>query len=137
MKCLQEHLQYCLRCKINSGLNEVINGQYLGIKSIKDNFESLDWYFVAGKDAELKDRLIFPFGSGENLHGSFFNLDGALEIAVRSKKAQSNCISKMAYQKWRRKSTLRVVDRQHSCSTSSPKSKESMSKSLIPSITKI
>lgn len=137
MKCLQEHLQYCLRCKIKSGLNEVINGQCLGIKSIKDNFESLDWYFVAGKDAELKDRLIFPFGSRGNLHGRFFNLDGALEIAVRSKKAQSNCISKMAYQKCRRKSTLRVVGRQHSCSIPSPRSKESISKSLIPSITKI
>ena len=76
-----------MRCKIKSGLNEVINGQCLGIKSIKDNFESLDWYFVAGKDAELKDRLIFPFGSRGNLHGRFFNLDGALEIAVRSKKS--------------------------------------------------
>ena len=64
--------------------------QYLGIKSVKDNFKSLDWYFVVRKDAELKDGPIFPFGNGENLHDSFINLGGAIKIAVRSKETQSS-----------------------------------------------
>ena len=88
-------------------------GKYLGIRNIRDNFKDFPSHYTRLR-SEVEG--VVPYstpGRTKNPHDIFINLDGSIEMAVRSKKTQGSCLSKMAYQERCRKNTRRTSTSDH------------------------
>ena len=88
-------------------------GKYLGIRNIGDNFKDFPSHYTRPRSEIQVGGLTAPLGRKKNSNDIFINLDGSIEMAVRSKKTQGSCLSKMAYQERRRKNTRRTSTSHH------------------------
>ena len=63
--------------------------KYLGIEDIKNNFKDFSSHYTCPR-SDLKGVSLTPsFGRTKNPHDIFINLDGSIEMAVRSKKTRA------------------------------------------------
>ena len=64
-------------------------GKYLGIRNIRDNFKEFSSHHARPR-SEIEDVVPYDtLGRTENPHDIFFNLDGSIEMAIRSKKPKA------------------------------------------------
>ena len=63
-------------------------GKYLGIEKIKDNFKDFPSHYTCARSKIEGACLTGLLGRAKNSHDVFINLDGSMEMAVRSKKAK-------------------------------------------------
>ena len=63
--------------------------KYLGIEKIKHNFKDFPWYHTPPRSDLEGEALTDPLGKARNPHDIFIDLDGSIEMAVRSKKPKA------------------------------------------------
>ena len=85
-------------------------GEYIGIRNIGDNLKDFPSHYTCLKlDLEGYGRTA-PLGRKKSPYDIFINLDGSVEMAVRSKKPKAvpliNCLSKKDIEK--KKNTWRT-----------------------------
>ena len=83
------------------------SGRYLGILDIRNNFKELYWYFAANADIRMGISRTPTLGRAENAHDIFINLDGAIQVAVQSKKPTA-----VALVKWLTKKGAEKVEKE-------------------------
>ena len=91
-------------------------GKYLGIEDIKHNFKDLPSHYTrprseigAGSHATPSPPPMPPIlGRTKNPHDIFLNLDGSIEMAVRSKKPKA-----VALVKWLTKKGIEKIQEEH------------------------
>ena len=88
-------------------------GKCLGIRNIGDNFKDFPSHYARPRSEVEAGGLTAPLGRTKNPHDIFINLDGSIEMAVRSRKTKGNCFSKMADQEQCRKNTRRTSTSHH------------------------
>ena len=83
-------------------------GKYLGIEDIKNNFKGFSSHYTHPR-LNLNEVDLFSFlGRTKKPHDIFINLDGSIEIAVRSKKPNA-----VALVKWLTKKGMGIVPEEH------------------------
>ena len=87
-------------------------GRYLGIQNIRDNFKDFPFHLTRTRSeiesVGVSDDLSGMRGGGKNPHDAFVNLDGALEIAVRSRKPKA-----VALVNWLAKKGVEKLEEDH------------------------
>ena len=69
-------------------------GKYLGIRTKGDNFKDFPSHYTRHRSEIEAAGLTAPLGRTKNLHDIFINLDGSIEMAVRSKKPKAVALVK-------------------------------------------
>ena len=83
-------------------------GKYLGIEDIRHNFKDFPSHYTRPR-SDLKGGGLTPsLGRTKIPHGIFINLDGSIEMAVRSKKPKS-----VALVKWITKKGIEKIQEEH------------------------
>ena len=83
-------------------------GKYLGIEDIRHNFKDFPSHYTSPR-SDLKGGGLTPsLGRTKIPHGIFINLDGSIEMAVRSKKPKS-----VALVKWITKKGIEKIQEEH------------------------
>ena len=88
-------------------------GKYLGIRNIGDNFKDFSSHHVCPR-SEIEGVVRYDtFGRTKNPHDIFINLDGPIEMAVRSKKPKAVALIKWLNKKGVEKNTRRTSTSHH------------------------
>ena len=82
-------------------------GKYLGIRNIRDNFKEFSSHHAHPRSEIEGVSVMDTLWRAKNPHDIFINLDGAIEIAVRSKKPRA-----VALIKWLTKKGVEKIDHQ-------------------------
>ena len=83
-------------------------GKYLGMEDIKNNFKGFSSHYTHHRLNLNEVDLSSSLGRTKNPHDIFINLDGSIEIAVRSKKPNA-----VALVKWLTKKGMGIVQEEH------------------------
>ena len=83
-------------------------GKYLGIRNIRDNFKEFSSHHVHPRSEIEGVSATDTLWRAKNPHDIFINLDGAIEIAVRSKKPRA-----VALIKWLTKKGVEKIEEDH------------------------
>ena len=83
-------------------------GKYLGIENIKHNFKDFPLHYTLHILDLQGGGLTTPLGRAKSPHDIFINLDGSMEIAVRSKKSKA-----VALVKWLTKKDIEKIQEEH------------------------
>ena len=86
-------------------------GKYLGIEDIKHNFKDFPSYYTRPRSDIEAGRQAPSFGRTKNPYDIFINLDGSIEMAVRSKKPKA-----VALVKWLTKKGVEKIQEVKFCS---------------------
>ena len=82
--------------------------KYLGIEDIKNNFKDFSSHYTCPR-SDLKGVGLIPsFGRTKNPHDIFINMDGSIEMAVRSKKPKA-----VGLVKWLTKKCMEKIQEEH------------------------
>ena len=92
-------------------------GRYLGIRNIRDNFKDFPSHYTRLR-SEIEGVVPYsPLGRTKNCHDIFVNLDGSIEIAVRSKKPKAvtlvKWLSKKSVEKIQEEYQQAITDREN------------------------
>ena len=90
------------------------SGKYLGIEKIKYNFKDFSLHYACAR-SEIEGACLTGFlGRAKNSHDVFINLDGSIEMAVRSKNpkavALEKCLSKKGVEKIQEEHRRAITD---------------------------
>ena len=92
-------------------------GRYLGIRNIRDNFKDFPSHYTRLR-SEIESVVPYsPLERTKNCHDIFVNLDGSIEIAVRSKKPKAvtlvKWLSKKSVEKIQEEYQQAITDREN------------------------
>ena len=83
-------------------------GKYLGIKDIKHNFKDLPSHYTHPRSEIEAGGQAPPLGRTNNRQDIFINLDGSIEMTIRSKKPKA-----VALVKWLTKKGVEKIQEEH------------------------
>ena len=83
-------------------------GKYLGIEDIKNNFKDFPLHYTRPRSGLEGVGLTPSLRKTKNPHDIFINLDGSIEMAVRSKKPKA-----VALVKWLNKKGIEKIQEEH------------------------
>ena len=90
-------------------------GKYLGIRNIRDNFKEFSSHHAHPRSEIGGVGVTNTLGRAKDHHDIFINLDGAIEIAVHSKKPKAvalvNCLTKKGVEKIQEEHQQVIIDR--------------------------
>ena len=90
-------------------------GKYLGIEKVKDNFKNFPSHYACTRSEIEGTCLTGPLERAKNSHDLFINLDGSIEMVVRSKKPRAKalvkCLPKKDVAKIQKEHRLAIADR--------------------------
>ena len=107
-KYLQEQLELFSMNKISPLFKRAVLRKYLGIENIKNNFKDFPSHFTHLRSDIERDGQVSPLGRTKSPHDIFINLDGSVEIALRSKKPKA-----VAVVKWLSKKGVEKIQEEH------------------------
>ena len=83
-------------------------GKYLGIEKMKDNFKNFPSHYACARSEIEGACLTCLLGRVKNPHDVFINLNGSIEMALRSKKRKAEALVK-----WLNKKGVEKIQEEH------------------------
>ena len=93
-KYLQEQLERFSMNKISPLFKRAVLRKYLGIENIKNSFKDFPSNFTRLRSDVEGDGQVSPLCRTKSPHDIFINLDGSVEIALRSRKPKAVAVVK-------------------------------------------
>ena len=93
-KYLQEQLEHFSMNKFSPLFKRAVLRKYLGIENIKNNFKDFPSHFTRLRSDVEGDGQVSLLGRTKSPHDIFINLDGSVEIALRSRKPKAVAVVK-------------------------------------------
>ena len=118
MNCFTKYLQGAIETVLDEQNQPLFKradlSKYLGIEDIKSNFKDFSSHYTLRRSDLKGVGLISSLGKTKNPHDIFINLDGSIEMDVRSQKPKAVALQKRHSKNTGRPSTSH---RRKSCST--------------------